>query len=168
MNEELKAYYDEHLSYIDGKLFWKKVPKNANRLSVGDEAGFLCEDSGYRFIKMLGKKLRAHRVIWFCEKGEIPDNIDHINGIRDDNRLCNLRNVSKVENNRNRKINSNNKLGCFGVYYKGGDKNRFIASIGVNNRTKHIGTYKTLKEAVKARKDAEIKYGYHENHGRKG
>ena len=106
----------------------------------------------------------AHRIIWKLMTGEEPDDVDHLNGKRSDNRWANLRNVSRTENMRNRRLSDANTSGVFGVSktYWGA----WQAKIGDQNRTVTIGSFRTKQEAVAARKSAERKLGYHENHGR--
>lgn len=110
-----------------------------------------------------GRKLYVHRVVWELAYGPIPDGmcIDHIDGDRSNNRLSNLRLVTLSVNQRNAKIPSNNKMGIVGVYpfAKG-----FVVRIA---STKHVGYFTDFFEACCARKSAELRHGYHENHGRK-
>jgi hypothetical protein len=97
---ELKEIFE----YRDGELYWKK--SNGTKITIGKLAGSLSKDSGYIFIRM-GKLYRAHRLIWIYHYGDIPESlqIDHINRIRNDNRIENLRIVSQSLNimNQNRK-----------------------------------------------------------------
>lgn len=101
--------------YKDGKLFWKVA--NSNRIKVGQEVGNKTL-KGYREFKVYGKRFLTHRFIWEMHYGEIPDElqIDHINGIRDDNRIENLRLVNNAQNQLNSKLRSSNKIGIKGVY----------------------------------------------------
>jgi hypothetical protein len=64
---------------------------------LGTSNGF-----GYLRITVLGKSYYAHRLAWFYMNGEWPDQIDHINGIKSDNRIENLRNVTVQQNNQNK------------------------------------------------------------------
>lgn len=65
---------------------------------------------GYRYISFRGRHYYAHRLAWLIVKGEWPKNhIDHINGVKDDNRIANLRDVSSAENHRNMKIHRSGK-----------------------------------------------------------
>ena len=89
--------------------------------------------------------------------------IDHINGDRYDNRIINLKEATTSENNRNRRITDRNTSGYVGVV-KQGDK--WYAYIKVDGKKIHLGTYNTKDEAIQARKQAEKKYGFHENHGK--
>jgi len=105
----------------------------------------------------------AHRVIWKIVTGEDPDEIDHIDGDRLNNALVNLRNVSRSENAKNLPMQTSNTSGIVGVYQKG---KSWAAHIGAGGTTLHLGTFETRREAIAARKAADVAYGYHANHGR--
>lgn len=134
---------------------WNK--RFANQPALATDGG-----KGYLVGHVFGERLLAHRVVWVLVHGEWPVEIDHINGNRSDNRLTNLRNVTRAENCKNIKSGK----GSFGVYQ---DKKtgRWYAQIRVNGKNKHLGTYATEKEAIDRRKQAEKVGGYHELHGDK-
>ena len=145
-----------------GKIFWK-LNKGASK--AGNEAG--CEDRFYHRMTINRKIYHAHRIAWLLTYGSWPeDEIDHINGNTKDNRLENLRDVSHRENLRNKKIYKNNTSGTLGVSF---DKSKqgYQASIMINGKTKNLGVFKNKEEAIAARAVANIKYNFHENHGRK-
>lgn len=150
------------LNYIDGKLYWKEW-KLGRRKNL--EAGTV-NKKGYRSICFPCKKQAyAHRLIWEIHFGEIPDgmDVDHINHDRDDNRIENLRLVTRQGNLRNKGVVTSN-TGVMGVYWNDKTK-RFTANITVNRKAKHLGTFTDLMSAAKARKEAEEFHGFHENHG---
>ena len=91
--------------------------------------------------------------------------IDHINGITDDNRISNLRDVSQSDNMRNMTTPCRNTSGRIGVYWFARDC-KWQAQIRADGKTKHLGYFDDINDAIAARKAAEIEYGYHENHGR--
>lgn len=88
---------------------------------------------------------------------QINDNFvcDHINGNRIDNRKCNLRQASYSQNAMNRKVKSTNKTGYTGIYESSG---RFGVNITINKETIFLGYFDNIKDAIKARQDAEFKY----------
>ena len=126
-------------------------------------AGSLNE--GYRRVWIQGKSTGAHRVAWFLHYGKWPDGfIDHINHDRGDNRVENLRVVSRLDNARNRKLDARNISGFNGVSYHK-KKKYWQAKIQVNKKTKWLGAFATRDEAIAARRKANVEYGFHENHG---
>jgi hypothetical protein len=105
-------------------------------------------------------------VIWCHVYGEWPEKnlvIDHINGDEKDNRIQNLRLVTHSENNKNSSRPKSNTSGVIGVHKKRG---KWIAQIQENYKKITVGSFDSFEDAVKARKEAELKYGFHENHGR--
>jgi len=145
-----------------GKIFWK-ISKGVAK--ANNEAGW--EDHRYCRVAINRKKYQAHRIAWLLTYGSWPvDQIDHINGNKKDNRLENFRDVSNRENLRNQKIPKNNTSGTLGVsFYK--SKQGYVASIMINGKSKYLGVFKNKEEAIAARAAANIKYNFHENHGRK-
>jgi len=118
------------------------------------------ENLGYRRGIILGRRFRSHRVAWAIYYGEWPnDQIDHINGIKTDNRIVNLRVVDASKNARNRKIPKNNRSGTVGVRFKP-DIRKWTASISVNGKRKYLGVYERKEDAIKARKLWEAKSDY--------
>nr|WP_175479900.1 HNH endonuclease signature motif containing protein [Paracoccus homiensis] len=110
--------------------------------------------------------MQAHRVAWAVIHGRWPNGeIDHINGDRSDNRLANLREVTKRENHRNMAIRSDNTSGVTGVYWAR-EKGKWAAYIKADKMVA-LGRYDTFAEAVAARRAAEKVLGYHPNHGRR-
>lgn len=109
----MKALIDEVIRYDpeSGFFFWKR---NSGKRKIGERAGYQMQH-GYEEIKVLGKRWTSHRLAWFLMTGEVPDKqIDHINGIRNDNRWVNLRLANQAENNMNR--GARNALGIKNVY----------------------------------------------------
>jgi hypothetical protein len=118
---------------------------------------------GYLCVKVNSVKYRAHRVVWLMTYGAWPvGQIDHINGVRDDNRVENLRDVTVTGNQQNQHRRVDNKSGVTGVTSEGP---YWRAKIRANGKRIDLGTFKTLEEAAAARKAAEALYGFHPNHG---
>jgi len=131
---------------------------------IGDTAGSI-DAYGYRVIKADGKPYKAHRLAWLYVNGKFPvSQIDHINHVRDDNRISNIRETSYVENGRNASIKSNNTSGVTGVTLCRGTK-KWQANISVNGESKYLGVFRDISDAAKARRAAEKTYGFHCNHG---
>jgi hypothetical protein len=88
----------------------------------------------------------------------------YVNGIRTDNRIANLRLVTKSENSRNAARKASNKSGVTGVLFRRG---RWTASIRHDGKGVTLGTFGSKEEATLARQEAEQRFGYHPNHGRR-
>ena len=114
------------------------------RAKAGQKAGVKRSD-GYWVIKINRRLYRAHRLAWLYVYGEWPRNeLDHINGIRDDNHIANLRDATRVENGRNRKKRRDARCALKGVSVQ---NKRFRAQIKLAGKTIHIGYYDTEEEA---------------------
>lgn len=178
------SYLKQCFSYDpeSGFLYRKKRPiehfksyrayKISNAKVTGLQAGIKGKNkNGKEYIRVnsridgVNKFYLAHRIAWMIHYGVEPEFIDHINGNGLDNRLCNLRNVTTTENNRNVKLMSTNSSGRVGVYKK--KNGSWLSYIWNKNKQINLGTFKTFDEAAAARSGAEKMYGYHENHGEK-
>ena len=149
-----------------GLLFWRSRGNYAwDRRFSGKRAFTSQNNSGYFVGGINRKSYVLHRVAWKIVHGEDPERIDHVNGDKADNRLCNLRSVTHQENQKNTPRPKHNKSGVVGVCLdKRSDK--WFAQIQVNGKCVNLGLYDDFSSAVQARKTAEIKFGFHENHGR--
>ena len=133
--------------------------KKTGRILRGKHSG------GYLNFRASNKTFYVHRAIWQFVNGPIPDgfHVDHINHVRTDNRIENLRAIPVHLNAKNRAVNSRNKTGITGVHLT--VNGTYEAQIADQYRRIHLGKFKTLEEAVLARKNAEKNLGYHPNHG---
>ena len=153
-------HYDENR----GEFTRREISKQGRK--KGEVAGCIDKSNGYHNIVISGRKYRTHHLVWLYIYGVLPsDEIDHINHNRADNTPSNLREVSRIENTMNRIISKNNTSGVNGVSYKKESK-KWQAQIRVKGHLKFLGYYLSIMDATKARREAEIKYGFHENHGR--
>lgn len=163
-------YLRERLRYEphSGKLFWLShecMSKRWHTRYAEEEAFTAHNSSGYRIGAIDDAMFLAHRIIWALYYKEYPSGqIDHINGIRTDNCITNLRVVSSQGNARNRSMCSNNSSGTCGVYWRK-DKNKWQARIVVDGQDKHLGYFDTREEAASIRAEAAKKYGFTERHG---
>ncbi len=124
-------------------------------------------NTGYLMVEINKKHRTLHRFIFELQGIEIPEGmqVDHINGIKTDNRWDNLRLVSPRDNAKNRATSTLNTSGTIGVCWHKAN-NRWFAQIHVDGHKTYLGSFVEFSDAVNARKNAEVLYGYHENHGR--
>lgn len=139
---------------------------NVNRMArIGDVAGSVNKVYEYVYIQVLKKKYRAHRLAWLYVHGSFPKNeIDHIDHDRLNNRIDNLRDVTRQENKKNTSISSSNTSGFMGVCWDNSVE-KWMVTISISGKRKTLGRFTNINDAIEARKAANIKYGYHENHG---
>ena len=136
----------EYLEYRDGHLWW--IKKSARCIKIGQQFGSY-HDKGYRQGWFKGKMYKEHRLIWLIVYGRLPDkDLDHINGVKDDNRIGNLREATKSENLYNKKgIGGSSK-------YKGVSFNKqlqkYVAYASLNKKRYHLGTFECEIAAAKA------------------
>lgn len=114
--------------------------------------------SGYLGICIGPKRWQSHRIAWALHTGAWPkDQIDHINGIKTDNRACNLREATNSQNGKNLGISKANKSGIKGVSFET-YTGRWKATIRVDGKSISIGRFDSIENAAKARKLAEQQY----------
>jgi hypothetical protein len=147
---ELKEIFDYH---SDGFLIWKK--QISSRATIGKIAGpNTYAPKGYRILKLHKQIQPQHRLIFLYHFGYFPICVDHINGIRTDNKIENLREATNRQNCMNRSKRKDKVLPK-GVYPKG---KKVVAIIRVNQKSIHLGTFKEVADAQEAYKQAAIKH----------
>ena len=148
-------FIKEHLLYNKntGIFYWNV---NRQKIQKGSIAGGLSSE-GYIQIRVLGKKMSAHRMAQLLHYGTLPNNIDHINGIKTDNRIENLREATQSENMRNYAHNTKNTSGYKNVVW---NKKAFKWQVGlrVEGKKKHIGLFNSINEAVEAAQNARQQF----------
>lgn len=147
--QELLSYEPE-----TGIFRWKIRP--TPRIRPGSVAGTVRPD-GYREVRFEGFGYLSHRIAWLYMTREWPtQEIDHINGVRGDNRFANLREATRFQNTRNTGLRRDNKTGVKGVEWRPYSK-RFIASIRLNGKRCYLGSFASLEEAKETRELASKK-----------
>lgn len=143
-----------HYDPLTGWFTWR-VRRN-QMAEVGDRAGYINTETGYRVINIGHKLFLAHRLAWFYVTGRWPAvDIDHERGERDDNRWSKLREATRVENMQNLQgPHRDNKSGFLGVAPA---KNRWAAYIRADGKNRYLGSFKTPELAHAAYLAAKAK-----------
>lgn len=133
---------------LTGIFTWKQLPKNTSAVKLGSVAGSYTSQD-YIMIRANKKGWLAHRLAWLFTYGDWPSKqIDHINGVRDDNRIANLRDASNLENMRNQPCHRAGKV--VGIHFNKRNQN-WNASIGLGNgKRQFLGVFATATEAALA------------------
>ena len=146
MNKLTPELLAEYLDYNPdtGIFTWRKTRTFTAR--AGSIAGHR-DLLGYRVIRLRNQRFKEHRLAWFYIYKTWPAyQIDHINRIKDDNRISNLREALPSQNQINSGMRSNNSSGLRGVRKF---KNKWRATIGHNGKIKHLGTFSSKTDAHK-------------------
>lgn len=112
---------------------------------------------GYKTLCVCGVQYLSHRLAFFIINGYLPKNVDHINGVKNDNRPLNLREATKAQNGWNMKKSTSNSSGVKGVYWSRNAK-KWAAEIYVNGKHVWLGLHLTLSDAAKAVSMAREEY----------
>lgn len=151
-----------------GRLFWLNRPASMfpsraaaaawNARFASKEAFTQTSQWGYKVGLIFGLSYRAHRVAWAIHTGAWPkSDIDHINGQRADNRLCNLREATRSENSRNTSSRSNSTSQYLGVCWTN-ERSKWLVRAKINGRIRHIGSFENEVDAAKAYDEAAKKH----------
>ena len=128
-----------------GLIKWKN---SRGCVSGGDIAGCLRKNDGYLCVRVNKRLMLAHRLAWMIHyKEEPPKVIDHINHVKTDNRIDNLRAATKSQNGLNRTASRVSKSGRKGVFW---DKNKWMAQCVVMGKTHYLGRYDSIDCAAAA------------------
>lgn len=161
--EELKKL----LHYDPGTGVFNRLLHSGRYCNSPELIGTLLKTDGKRYlsISLKCKRYLAHRLAWLYIYGTFPNGeIDHINGNGLDNRIVNIRDVSILENKKNLRKRIDNSSGMTGIYWRH-RKNKWQVVISVDKKYIHVGYFASKLDAACARINANIKYGFHKNHG---
>jgi len=150
-----QEYLKSILEYNPDTGEFIRLVRTANCTQISDIVGTLDKSTGYIRISICNISYRAHRLAWLYMTGEWPKyKIDHIDRIRSNNQVVNLRDINKNEFNKG--FYKNNNIGIVGVTIV--KSLRYKAVIGVNGKGIYLGTFDTLEEASIAYEEAKLKY----------
>ena len=139
----------EHIHYCPDTGAFTRI-SSPRKWRIGIIKNCANDGIGYFTINLLGKRYKAHRLAWLYIHGSFPvSDTDHINGNRIDNRLCNLREASRTENQQNRGEQINNTSGFKGVSFHK-QTGKWRAQISIAGKVKHLGRYLTPESASEA------------------
>lgn len=149
-----------------GKFYWKeRVVTKAqdtswNKAHAGNQAGSKNKSLGYRIITVQGVSLYEHTLVWFWEFGLWPkDRLDHINGVRDYNRIGNLRECTQMQNTHNKARRVGNSSQYKGVSWSK-EKRKWVSYINLNKQRKTLGYFKEEVDAARCYDDiAKLEFG---------
>lgn len=162
--EDLKSI----LHYCQETGIFTYAKKVSKKINLGQKAGTVQKTKAgkpYVHIIINGYRYRAHHLVWIYMYGHLPSMIiDHIDGDGTNNRLSNLHDKSEQENHKNKRLFRTNKTGLPGVFWRK-ERSIFCAQIKVNYVNYNLLNTKDFFEACCARKSAEHRFGFHENHG---
>ena len=157
-----------------GRLVWlvrdeSTIPDDRARLTwnkrfAGKEAFSINPHTGYRVGGIFSSIYPAHRVIWKWMTGDLPTEVDHIDGNGSNNMWSNLRSVSHSQNARNQKLHKNSTTRSCGVHKL--PSGNFHLRASENGKRRSIGTFDSIEAAERARAQIYVDWGYHPNHGR--
>ena len=158
--EELNYHFRHDAT--EGKLY-RRFSRAGS--PAGKEAGSI-KDTGYRALRVRGLYIATHRAIYQMVHGALEDglDIDHIDGDRLNNKIENLRTVTRGENGKNKRLPRTNSSGIIGVNWSK-PHSKWKAVIKHNQHIYYLGLYTSKEEAAKVRMEAAIRFGFHPNHG---
>jgi HNH endonuclease/AP2 domain len=152
-----KNQLSEIFEYKNGFLYWKKkTSTKCSNIKIGDIAGTVRPD-GYSAVKLNYKLYLTHRIIFMMFNGYLPKIVDHIDGNPKNNKIENLREVTRSQNCQNQKIRRNNTSGVKCVTLDK-SRNKWLVQIHFNKKKKNLGYYQDLELAELVAIEARDKY----------
>lgn len=161
----------ELLEELEDKYYYKPFTgefirkSDSGRYKAGEVAGTTATKTGYRCVRAANSPQYVHRMAFLMTYGWLPEEIDHIDHDRKNNKIFNLRAADRYINGSNITLKKSNSSGFNGIYFCN-TKKKWKARIMVKRKNISLGYHDNLDDAITARKIANIKYGFHENHGK--
>lgn len=147
-----------HYDPETGEFRWLVDRQRARK---GEIAGTICPVHGYRYIGIDYDRHRANRLAWLYVTGEWPqDQIDHIDNDRSNDAWANLRPATTKQNQENRAVSAASLSGVKGVLWQP-DRRRWIAQITHKGKSRNLGRFRQMEDAISARRKAEAELFTH-------
>jgi hypothetical protein len=140
-----QSHLKELFDYNPITGLFTRLKSVSSNTKLGDIAGYP-HHTGYAYITIDGKMWQVHRLAWIYVYGELPKYIDHINRDKKDNRICNLRRSTYIQNTHNVSRRVSNTSGFKGVSFIK-RTGRWVARISLNSKNIHLGSFDTPHEA---------------------
>jgi hypothetical protein len=154
----LTQEYLHHLfDYKDGHFYWKNLASKYSNAKIGNKAGTSKRQNGYLYIRILGKVYLHHRMIFLHQYGYLPKMLDHIDGIRHNNKIENLRECSFSENGFNKKLTNKNTSGHKNVVWSK-QRKKWRVQMRVYGKNLSFGFYDDIELASLVAEEAREKY----------
>lgn len=139
--ERLRELFE--LDEAAGLLRWRVSP--TSKVKAGSVAGGE-NQGGYPVVTVDSKKILIHRIVFAMVNGYLPKQVDHINGVRNDNRPCNLRAATQLQNNQNRRTRKDSSSGIKGVCWNS-RLGKWEARVRANGKNNYLGLFRDVTEA---------------------
>lgn len=136
--------------------------KSWNTRYAGKVCSCVSKSNGYVVIRLDGNLYLAHRLAFLYVYGSMPEQVDHVNGIKTDNRIDNLRQSNSSHNSTNLKILKNNTSGYHGIYK---NKTSYYVQVWKSGKCINGGSFKSKEDAIIRRKELETELGFTSEHG---
>jgi hypothetical protein len=150
-------YLHEFFHYDPENGLFSRKKRTGPTTKVGEIVG-TDKGNGYLMLCLQSRLYLAHRIAWFYIYGEMPPlNIDHINGKRADNRICNLRLANQSQNTANSKLSKANTSGFKGVTWNK-DAKKWNAQLMFNYKRISLGNFEKKEDAAEAYKKGSVQY----------
>jgi hypothetical protein len=154
ITQELLHYL---FDYKDGNFYWKNLSSKYSNAKIGNRAGISRRQNGYLYIRIFGKVYLHHRMVFLHQKGYLPKMLDHIDGIRTNNRIENLRECSFSENAFNSKLTYKNTSGYKNVVWSK-QRKKWRVQMTVYGKNLSFGFYDDIELAALVAEEARDKY----------
>ena len=132
----------------------------------GKPTGCLDRSTGYVVLRYKCQKYYAHRIAFVCMGLEVPDQVDHKDGVRSNNKWINLRESNNSKNSKNSSMKSSNTSGSTGVYWSKRDQ-RWIGEVTIDGKKVYVGRSNYIEEITNKIMKYRAEKGFSSRHGKR-